>query len=149
MKKASKVLFLLSGIFTIFFAIFFMVMTIVYFVLGGMAQSIADGLAQDIPQPVLETLYDLMRSAGLVTFAELAGYLFGLAIYFLITFFVAVAAIVLSFICKAKEYRPLPLLIVATVLCGAAWSICGIVGGILGIVNWAVYERKEVAQKAE
>ena len=150
MKKASKILFLISGILTIIAAVVFLVLAIVYLVYGGIVAGIVNGTINplDLPQPVIEAISDLAKSLG-VSGEALANQLISTGVYFLITFFVAIAAVVLSFICKAKDYRPLPLLIVATVLCGAAWSICGIVGGILGIVNWAVFERKEVAQKAE
>ena len=149
MKKASKILFLISGILTIIAAVVFMVLSIVYFVIGGTVIGVVEGAIKDIPAELVQTIQDMMKQMGYVDPRAFGEYVIGLGVYFLITFFVAIAAVVLSFICKAKDYRPLPLLIVATVLCGAAWSICGIVGGILGIVNWAVFERKEVAQKAE
>ena len=125
MKKASKVLFLIGGIVGILVAIVFLALGIVYLSVGVLATS------ADIPDWAQKIINEII--------AQNTGYTIGAV---LIVFFVlAVAAVVLSFICSSKENRPLALLIVATAFAVAGGTVFSILGGIFGIINWA-QERK-------
>ena len=139
MKKASKILFLIGGIVTILAAIAFIVIGIVALAAGALAtnpdapewvtkliqQIVADNPGFDVKKAV-----DLLNAAGYV---------------FVVLFAFAVAAVVLSFICSSKDYRPLPLLIVATAFAVVGGSPLSILGGIFGIINWAQERRNQAS----
>ena len=137
MKKASKILFLIGGIVTILAAIAFLVIGIVAFAAGALASS------PDAPEWVNKLIqqiiadnpgFDVKKAVELI---KIVGYIF------VVLFALAVASVVLSFICASKEYRPLPLLIVATAFAAVGGSPLSILGGIFGIINWAQERRTQ------
>ena len=141
MKKASKILFLIGAIVTILAAIVFIVIGIVALAAGAAAggadapewvQKLVQQIMADNPGITLQQVIDLLKTTGYI---------------FIVLFVAAVASVVLSFICASKEYRPLPLLIVAMVFAAAGGSPLSILGGIFGIINWA-QERKTQAPAA-
>ena len=135
MKKASKILFLIGGIVTILAAIAFLVIGILGFAAGALAT------AADAPDFVKEIIAEIQKDFPSYTIAQIADLLKTVGAIFIVLFVTAVASVVLSFICASKQYRPLPLLIVAMVFAAAGGSPLSILGGIFGIINWA-QERK-------
>lgn len=135
MKKASKVLFLIGGIVGILAAIVFLALGIVYLSVGFLATS------ADIPDWAQKIINEIIAQNPGYTIAQVASVLKTIGAVLIVFFVVAVAAVVLSFICSSKEYRPLPLLIVATAFAAAGGTVFSILGGIFGIINWA-QERK-------
>ena len=135
MKKASKVLFLIGGIVGILAAIVFLALGIVYLSVGFLATS------ADIPDWAQKIINEIIAQNPGYTIAQVASVLKTIGAVLIVFFVVAVAAVVLSFICSSKEYRPLPLLIVATAFAAAGGTVLSILGGIFGIINWA-QERK-------
>ncbi len=148
MKKASHVLFLVGAILTIFLAIMWFVLAIIFSVAAGYVHFAATGgVGQVIPKFISEFIESIIKAnPELTTMAQLDSYMTGAAVMLWIVFLCSVASVVLSFICKAKDKRGLPLLIVTTVFCIMGGSYVSVVGGVLGIVSWAVFERKEEAQ---
>lgn len=146
MKKTSKTLFLVGAILGIFLAIVWLVMAIVYSVAAGAVEAIIQNPMADIPQEVRDLINSLMKSLGVTTLKELAGILGAYAVILWLVFVSSIAAVVLSFVCKAKEKPHLALLIVATAFSLFGGLILSVAGGIVGIVNWAVVDRKEQPQ---
>ena len=142
MRKASKILCLVGGILGILLAIMWLTLSIVFFVTGGFAAAYAAG--EEIPQAIKDWLYNYMDSQGTYyTMAALSGVLIGLGVEFLVFFIFCIPSAVLSFILRKKERTGLPLPIVLAVVSAPCINIAGFVGGVLAIVNWAVFERKE------
>ena len=136
MKKASKILFLIGAIVTILAAIAFLVIGIVGLAAGAYAANL-----QTAPQWVVEIVQKIQQENPSYTIQQVIDSLNAVGYVFIVLFVLAVASIVLSFICQAKDYRPLPLLIVATAFAIVGGSPLSILGGIFGIINWA-QERK-------
>jgi len=135
MKKASKVLFLIGGIVGILAAIAFLAVGIVLLSVGVLATS------PDIPDWAQKIINEIIAENPGYTITQVANTLKVSGAVLIVFFVVAVAAVVLSFICSSKEYRPLALLIVATAFAVAGGTVFSILGGIFGIINWA-QERK-------
>lgn len=135
MKKASKVLFLVGGIVTILAAIAFIILGIISLSAGVLAT------AADVPDFVKEIIAAIQKDYPSYTVQQIADLLKAVGAVFIVLFVLAIAAVVLSFICSSKEHRPLPLLIVATAFAVVGGSPLSILGGIFGIINWA-QERK-------
>ena len=144
MRKASKILCLIGGILGIVLALVWIILGIVYFVFGGLAAAVAAGTGTwaDLPQSVQDLFTRLIEQQGFTNMEQLATYLFGEAILFLVMFLFSIPSAVISFILAKKEKTGLPLPIVLVVLSWAG-NIPSVVGGVLAIVNWAVVERKE------
>lgn len=153
MRKASKILFLIGGIFAILASIAFLVVAIVEFVQGGVILAYVEAARSGkATKEMLEALDELLKAMGyehgiydissLNALEALGNQRLASAVYFLICSIVAIPAAVLAFICKGKEKPGLALLIVATVLNGFVWNIVAVVGGVLGIVDWAVNHNK-------
>lgn len=142
MKKASKILFLIGGILGIIAAV-------AYIAIGAVALYAAY-VAKDpaAPEWVIKMINDIMAESK-VTLDEAIKSVYVVGVLFIVEFVLAIPCSVLAFICKGKENRPLPLLIVATVFAGAAWNPLCLVGGVLGIVSWATVERKEREGQAQ
>lgn len=141
MKKASKVLFLVGGIVTILAAIAFIILGIISLSAGVLAT------AADVPDFVKEIIAAIQKDYPSYTVQQIADLLKAVGAVFIVLFVLAIAAVVLSFICSSKEHRPLPLLIVATAFAVVGGSPLSILGGIFGIINWA-QERKVQAPAA-
>lgn len=135
MKKASKVLFLIGGIVGILVAIVFLALGIVYLSVGVLATS------ADIPDWAQKIINEIIAQNPGYTITQVADILKTMGAVLIVFFVLAVAAVVLSFICSSKENRPLALLIVATAFAVAGGTVFSILGGIFGIINWA-QERK-------
>ena len=149
MRQASKILFLIAGILAILASIAFLVVSIVDFVRGGIflvyVQAVKDGSATSDMAKAVQELLDAMGKEvySLNGLEALGNELIGSAVYFLILAIFAIPAAVLAFICKGKKEPNLALIIVATVFLGFTWNIVGVVGGVLGIVDWAVSRGKK------
>lgn len=135
MKKASKVLFLIGGIVGILAAIVFLAVGIVLLSVGVLATS------PDIPDWAQKIINEIIAQNPGYTITQVADTLKTIGAVLIVFFVLAVAAVVLSFICSSKENRPLALLIVATAFAVAGGTVFSILGGIFGIINWA-QERK-------
>lgn len=146
MKKTSKTLFLVGAILGIFLAIVWLIVAIVYSVAAGAVEALIQNPLADIPQEVRDFINQLMKSLHVTTLKELAAILAAYAVVFWIMFVCSIAGVVLSFVCKAKEKPALALLIVATAFSLFGGLILSVAGGIVGIVNWAVVDRKEQPQ---
>ena len=153
MRKASKILFLIGGILAILASVAFLVVAIVEFVQGGVILAYVEAYKDGkVTKEMAEALDELLKAMGyehglldigsLNALEALGEQRIASAVYFLICSIVAIPAAVLAFICKGKEKPSLPLLIVATVLNGFVWNVVAVVGGILGIVDWAVNHNK-------
>ena len=143
MKKASQILFLVGGILAILLAVLWLVLSIVYFVNAAAALTLAEGYSgADLPQPVKDFITQWAQDNHCSSWKEVATQITGFAVWFLIMCIFSIPAAILSFICK-KEKRGLPLLIVATVVNAVGGCVVSVVGGVLGIISWAIWERKE------
>lgn len=141
MRKASKILCLVGGIFGIALAIMWLVLSVVFFVTGGFAAAYAAGA--EIPQAIKDWLYNYMDSTGVYyTMSALSGVLIGFGVEFLIFFLFCIPSAVISFILSKKERTGLPLPIVLFVV-SFAGNLPAMVGAGLAIANWIVVERKE------
>ena len=144
MRKASKILCLIGGILAIVLALVWLGLSIGYFAFGGIAAAVDAGTMSwaDVPENIRQFMSDYATQHGISTFAGLATAFFGAAVLFVVMFMFSVASAVISFILSKKEKTGLPLPIVCVVLSWAG-NVCSFVGGVLAIVNWAVFERKE------
>lgn len=150
MRKASKILYIIGGIFGILLILVWLGLSIAAFAFGGFAYAMGQGAqASDLPASIVEALNRfLAEHPEIANMNELAYYLFGVAAFFLVMFIFAIPCVVISFILIRKEKTGLPLPIVAAVL---SWSgnIFSFVASVLAIVNWAVVERKEDQEPKE
>lgn len=142
MKKTSKVLFLVGAILTIFAGLAFLGIAIGAFVAAGLAES------PDCPEWINKLLISLMENTKLTRETCVKLVIAGGAM-FIVLFVLSIPACVLSFICSSKEYRPLSLLIVSMVFATLSGSALSVAGGIVGIVNWSKFERKEQTPQVE
>ena len=141
MRKASKILCLIGGIFGIALAIMWLVLSIVFFVFGGFASAYAAGA--EIPQAIKDWLYNYMDSRGTYyTMAALATVLITFGVEFIVFFVFCIPSAVISFILNKKERTGLPLPIVL-VFVSWAGNLPAFAGGILAILNWIFVERRE------
>ena len=136
MKKASKILFLIGGILMIVAAIAYLAIGIVGLVAGVLASS------PDTPEWVSKMIAEIIADSHCTKEVAIKSLLIVGAL-FTVEFVLAIPCAVLAFICSGRDYRPLPLLIVATAFSVLAWNPLCMVGGVLGIVNWATVERRE------
>lgn len=145
MRKASKILCTIGGIFGIVLAILWLILAIAYFVFAGYASAAQAG--EQIPETIREFLQKWVAAHNIQTPEALISSLVEEAALFLVMMLFAIPCTVISFIVAKKEKTGLPLPIVLAAL---SWSgnIFAFVGAALAIVNWAVVERKE-GQKAE
>lgn len=137
MKKASKILFLIGGIVTILAAIAFLVIGLVALVAGGLASQ------PDAPEWVTKLINQIIADNPGFDFKKAIDLVLAVGYVFVVLFALAVASVVLSFICSSKEYRPLPLLIVATAFAVVGGSPLSILGGIFGFINWGQERRTQ------
>ncbi len=141
MRKASKILCLIGGIFGIALALLWLGLSIFFFVTGGFATAYAAGA--DIPQVIEDWLYNYMDQTGVYyTMSALAAVLLGFGVEFIIFFVFCIPSAVISFILHKKERTGLPLPIVLFVV-SFAGNLPAMVGAGLAIANWIVAERKE------
>lgn len=140
MKKASNVLFIIGGVFAILGLLTFLGLGIASFVVVGFAQAINAGKGLD--QEILDVFNKMCLELN-VNMVELEALFMRYGIACAILFVLNIASTVLSFIDKAKENPGLGLLIPSVIIHAAAWNLLSFIGGVLAIVNWAVYGRKE------
>ena len=141
MKKASKILFLVGGILTIFAAIGFVILA------GFSFYAVAVAEEPDAPQWVIKLVNDLIAEGSTKEQALAAITLVGAV--FIVQFILSIPCAVLAFVTSGKDKRGLGLLIVSTVFATLAWSPVCLVGGVLGIVSWSTVERKEREAQAQ
>ena len=125
MKKAAKILLLISGILSIVCAVSFFIVGVVYLALGASVPFLVEllnsgAMPNDSGMPVEEYA------------PILAGTLIGVAVWMLVCAAFAVASAIISF--KARNTDKKALFIVTIVLSVFSMTTVGIVGGIFGLI---------------
>lgn len=153
MKKASQVLFIIGGIIAIILSIVYFVVSIVSFVRGGLILTFTEAcktghLSISQMEAVDKALKALGFAQGTEAFVSVAALeAFGhkivrRGVLFVLMAVFAIPASVLSFVSKGKENKNLALLIVTTVFNAFVWNLPSVVGGGLGIADFAVSRKK-------
>lgn len=150
MKKASRILFLIGGITAIILSIVWLVVAIVNFVYGAGASIVAGLTKGTIDVELYKTLVTWLQNHGFninsqADWANAAHTLVASGIVFLVMSVFAIPAAVLCFVAR-KEDASLGLLITATAFNVLGGAPVGIVGGVLGIVDAAIKNKKEQAE---
>ena len=151
MRKASKILCLIGGIFGLFLVLLWLILAVVQFVYGSAATALANG--GDVSKEVYDWLVDYVQSHGGVGaypdgWVDVAAELISQGVTYVIMALFCIPSAILSFILRKKEKTGLPLPIVLAVLSWAG-NVPAFVGAGLAIANWAVVERKEGQQNSE
>lgn len=153
MKKASKVLFIVGGIIAIILSVVYLIVSIVNFVRGGLILAFTEAFkAGNMSLSQMEAVNKALKALGFaqgieafdsVAALEAFGHkIVGRGIYFILMSVFAIPAAVLSFVSKGKENKNLALLIVTTVFNVFVWNVPSVVGGGLGIADFAVSRKK-------
>lgn len=140
MKKASKVLFIIGGIFAILGFIAYLGLSIGSFVVVGFTQAINSG--KSLEPDILDVFNKMCAELG-VNMVQLEALFMTYGIVFAILFVFNIASTVFSFIDKTKDNPGLGLLIPSVIIHIGACNFVSFVGGVLAIIYWAVYGRKE------
>lgn len=153
MKKASQVLFIIGGIIAIILSVVYLVVSIVNFVRGGLILAFTTAynngnLSITQMEAVDKALKALGYANGIAEFESVAALeafghkIVGRGVYFVLMSVFAIPSAVLSFVSKGKENKNLALLIVTTVFNAFVWNLPSVVGGGLGIADFAVSRKK-------